>query len=767
MKPQAPVVRDLVLVGGGHSHVAVLKAFAMKPLPGVGITLITRDVHTPYSGMLPGFVAGHYGLDECHIDLRPLANLAGARIYREPATGIDLDARLVLSAARPPIPYDAVSIDIGSAPRALDVPGAAEHAIPVKPIGRFVARWEALAERLARRGGAARIAVVGGGAGGVELALAMRHRLSASPGQGAAAELTVIDAADTLLPAHNAATRARFARILAARGIRVLLGRAVTRVEPGALLLDGGEAIAADEILWVTSAAAEPWPAKAGLDVDGGGFIRVDDFLRSTSHPDVFACGDVAAMVNHSRPKAGVFAVRQGPYLAENLRRALTGRPLRRYRPQRAWLSLISTGDAYAVASRGRFAAEGRWVWRAKDWIDRRWMRKYTDLPEMTPDPAPAPAPGLPRIDGPDMRCGGCGAKIGQAVLERVIAGVAPAPRDDVLIGLRDPDDAAVLRVADGMSVVQTVDHFRAFVDDPWLFGRIAANHALGDIYAMGAAPATALAVVTVPHGPEDKIAAEIGDMMRGVNEVLAEAGAALVGGHTGEGAERALGLAVSGTVDPARVLRKAGMRPGDRLILTKALGTGALFAADMRGKAKGRWIDNAFASMLASSRAPAEILARHGARACTDVTGFGLAGHLVEMVRASAVEVAIAAADLPILDGALDCLAAGIQSSLHGENARQARSIRGSDAAALHPILFDPQTAGGLLASVPAERAAHCLAALREAGCADAAIVGAVAPQGDAARPIRVHPGALSEIVAPCAAPQDGPGVSSEAASA
>ena len=747
MKPQAPVVKDLVLVGGGHSHVAVLKAFAMKPLPGVRTTLIARDVHTPYSGMLPGHVAGHYGLDECHIDLRPLANLAGARIYHRAATGIDLDARLVFSEGRPPIPYDVVSIDIGSAPRTADVPGAAENAVPVKPIGRFVERWDALADRLSRRDGPVRLAVVGGGAGGVELALSARHRLSRDAAGRGGVAMTVVDAADVLLPAHNAATRARFARILAARGIETALGRAVIRVEPGRLALEGGGSVIADEILWVTSAAAESWPAAAGLDVDGDGFIRVDDCLRSTSHPDVFACGDVASMINHRRPKAGVFAVRQGPPLAGNLRRALTGRPLRRWRPQRAYLSLISTGDAYAVASRGRFAVEGRWVWRLKDWIDRRWMRKYTDLPEMTPEPLPAPAPGLPRVEDPEMRCGGCGAKVGQGVLERVVGGIEPRARDDVLIGLGDPDDAAVFRVPPGMSVVQTVDHFRSFVDDPYLFGRIAANHALGDIYAMGAEPQTALAIVTVAHGPEEKIGAEIADMMQGVNEVLAEAGAALVGGHTGEGAERALGLAVTGQADPDRVLRKAGMRPGDRLILTKALGTGTLFAADMRCKAKGRWIDRALDSMLQSNRAAAEILIRHGARACTDVTGFGLAGHLVEMVRASAVDVTLAAADLPVLDGAMDCLAAGIVSSLQGQNARQARAIRGGEAGALHLILFDPQTAGGLLASVPAERAEACLAALREAGCADAAIIGVVEPPADAAAPIRVHPGSLVEI--------------------
>ena len=255
--------------------------------------------------------------------------------------------------------------------------------------------------------------------------------------------------------------------------------------------------------------------------------------------------------------------------------------------------------------------------------------------------------------------------------------------------------------------------------------------------------------------------------MMQGVNEVLADAGAALVGGHTGEGAERALGLAVSGPVDPSCVLRKAGMRPGDRLILTKALGTGALFAADMRCRAKGRWIDRAIASMLASNRAAAEILSLHGARACTDVTGFGLAGHLVEMVRASAVGIVLAAADLPILDGALDCLAAGIESSLHKQNARQARAIRGEGAAALHPILFDPQTAGGLLASLRATA--------RRIASPPCARPAAPTPRSSASSsrkampPCRsgVHPGALSGIEAAPGALQAKPAVLSSAASA
>jgi selenide,water dikinase len=752
--PDQPVLRDIVLVGGGHSHVVVLKRFGMRPVPGVRLTVICRDTHTPYSGMLPGYIAGHYSYDEVHIDLSRLARFAGARFFRDEALGLDRAAGKVLCRNRPPLPYDYLSINIGSTPQMSHVAGAAEHAVPVKPINGFNERWLLLLARVRNHTGATRIAVVGGGAGGVELTLAMQYRLrkelralGRNPDE---LSFHLLTRGPAILRTHNAPVRRAFERVLAERGVVLHCDAEVVQVSANSLRTAAGETVEADEIVWVTRAGGAPWLRQTGLALDTDGFIQVGDTLQTLTDPKVFVAGDIASMVNYPLEKAGVFAVRQGPPLAANLRRAVEGKPLAPYRPQSRWLALISTGDQYAVASRGALGFRGAWVWRWKDWIDRRFMRKFSEFPEMEAGAASA-APSSVALDEQEaaqaisavaMRCGGCGAKVGATVLERALGALQPVARDDVLIGLHAPDDAAVVRVPPGKAMVHTVDFFRAFIDDPYIFGKVAANHALGDIYAMGAEAQSATAIVTVPAGLEAKVEDLLFQMMSGAIEVLNDANCALVGGHTGEGRELALGFAVNGLVDEdmATVTRKSGMRPGDVLILTKPIGTGTLFAAHALLQARGRWIDAALVSMCQSNRLGAQCLREHGASACTDLTGFGLLGHLVEMTKPSGVDAELDLAALPVLEGAEETCAAGILSSLQPANVRLRRALRNQQDALIHPryaLIFDPQTAGGLLASVPQERAEACLAALRALGYTQAAAIGRVLPQGDALEPI------------------------------
>jgi selenide,water dikinase len=760
---RTPVLKDVVLVGAGHSHVGVLRMFGMDPIAGVRFTLITRQVDTPYSGMLPGMIAGLYDHDQGHIDTGPLTRFAQARLYNSEVIGLDLAAKQVICRDRPPVPYDILSINIGSTPSTGGIPGVAEHAIPVKPIDGFFERFQAARARILQAKGRARIGVVGGGAGGVELLLSLNRRLrrevAAAGFAPSGLSFTLIASSHELLPTFPARMRRRFMEILRERGIGLVVSGKAIEVGAGSVLVTGKGPIGLDEVFWTTRAAPAAWLTETGLALDGEGFITVRETLQSVSHAEVFAAGDIASIEGHARPKSGVYAVRSGPPLASNLRRILQGRRLVRYRPQREALYLISTGERYALGARNGVTFEGRWVWTLKDFIDRRFMAKFDELPEMPTAPAAVPSiadeAAIKEISAMAMRCGGCGAKVGATVLARALGGVEPAQRDDVVVGLDAPDDAAVVDTGAQRLSVHSVDYFRALLDDPYSFGKIAANHALGDLYAMGAEPQTALAIATVPYGIEAKVEADLAQMMAGANEILREAQCALVGGHTSEGAELALGFAVNGLVARGAVLRKGGLKAGDALILTKPIGTGSLFAAHMQGKAKARWVMGAIGHMIQSNGSAARILRAHGATAATDITGFGLLGHLVEMLRASGVDATLALPCLPLLDGLRECLAAGIFSSLQPQNVRLRRAVRNLDAAARHPlypVMFDPQTAGGLIASVPLEQAQNCLAALRAAGYASAAVVGCVEPRSQALAAITV---ALEESWRPpdCAA--------------
>lgn len=366
-------MKRLLLIGGGHSHVEVLRRFAMQPEPDVDITLATPRQHTPYSGMLPGLVAGHYRWDDVHVDLAPLAARASAKLHLSAVVALDPAARVAHCADGSRLGYDACGIDIGSEPR-MDAHGAREHAIGVKPVERFIERWaDALA--LMRDGRAASVAIVGGGAGGVEVLLAMQNA-ARTAGASEVRFALLTDTAD-ILPSHARPVRHIFERVLARREVSIHRNARVDAAGPGTLHCADGRVVAADLIFWATSASAAPWIAASGVAIDDGGFLRVDRSLRSPSHPAIFGSGDVAAIDGMRLPKAGVFAVRQGPMLAANLRAALRDEPLQPFVSEPNALNLISTGDKCAVMAWKEHALEGAWVWRWKDWIDRRWMRRY------------------------------------------------------------------------------------------------------------------------------------------------------------------------------------------------------------------------------------------------------------------------------------------------------------------------------------------------------------------------------------------------------
>ncbi len=736
-----PQAKHLVLLGGGHSHLFVLKRLGMDPVPGLVVTLISSDIDTPYSGAMPSFISGFCSKDAMHIDLRPLAQFAGARLIQAQVEHIDLEAKTLSLPGRPPLAFDLLSLNIGSAPSSHTMQGA-EHACPVKPIASFLKRWEAVHQQALAAVRAEQpyaINLIGGGPASVELALAMHYRIQNDCGlklkERSSLTVRIVGAAQELLPQHSAKVRQNITSVLNDRHIELHNGQRVKRFLADSVQTTDGADFKSDASFYATGAALAAWPERCGLSIAEDGFIDVLPTLQTASHDFVFAAGDAATIRGAKRPKSGVYAVRAGKVLAENLIRYATQRKLKAFKPQRQALALISLGDKSAIASKGSTSGQGRLVWQIKQRIDSGFVKRFSHFPPM---PAEMElAKGLLTTEDENslrnhaMRCAGCGAKVASGVLDEVL--------DDLHEGEtpRRVEDASSVDLGDGRVLLQSVDQLSAFINDPFLFARIASNHALSDIYAMGAQPHSALAVVGMPMASKTMSKRLLSELMQGCKLALADNDCELLGGHTAENPQLQLGLAVNAFAKPDECLSKEGVAATQLLILTRPIGSGTLFAGDMRSLSRHRWIEAAVEQMLLSNRRASQIFLKHQASACTDITGFGLAGHLAEMISPNGAAVELALDQIPLFDGSLELADHGIRSSLHESNRRVASSFFNVEAygsKARFELLFDPQTAGGLLASVAEHRAEDCVADLREAGYGEAVIIGRVIRTGDAA---------------------------------
>lgn len=364
-------MRKLLLLGGGHAHVHVLRALAEQPMPAAQVTLVSSYRWQVYSGMVPGLLAGHYAVDDCVIPLEPLARAANVEFVEASATALDAAARRVRLSNGNELDFHVLSLDTGPV-MALDaIAGASEFGWPVRPIETFIQRWQAVLESDRRFSG--HVVVIGGGAAGAELAMAIRHRC------GAAAAVSVITGGGAVLAGHADGLRRRVTRALRRRGITIFDDSCI-EVRQSSLSLASGMRLACDVPVLALGAAAAPWLARSGLRCDPRGFIETGPTLQSVSHPQVFAAGDVASRVDVSHPKSGVYAVRAGPPLAFNLRRQLAGGALQPHRPQRHSLALLACGERHAIASWNGWSFEGDWVWRWKDRIDRSFIARYSGL---------------------------------------------------------------------------------------------------------------------------------------------------------------------------------------------------------------------------------------------------------------------------------------------------------------------------------------------------------------------------------------------------
>jgi len=498
-------------------------------------------------------------------------------------------------------------------------------------------------------------------------------------------------------------------------------GFRVTEVSETGLESNDGDRLSLTKSIWCTGAKAADWLKDTGLALSDSGFIAVNEYLQSQSHKDVFAVGDCADMLFDPRPKAGVYAVRQAPFLVDNLRAhcAQAEKKLRPVRLQNDFLSLLSLGDTNAVGCRNGVTMTGRWVWKLKDRIDRAFMRKLNE-----------PGPKMPMaIQASDvMHCAGCGSKLGPELVRDSLDQLPIHQNASINAALGQAKDASTWSVTPGKLAVQSIDGFRTFTQDVRYFGRICVNHALSDLYAMGAQPVSAQVWVNLEHAHPRIQSRDYQLLMTSVAQALHEERVTLSGGHSTEGLETHLALAVNGEVSSEDVLEKDAVSVGDKLVLTKPLGTGLILAADMSAHAPAQAVDAAFASMLQSNRVAALLFNRYRPSAVTDVTGFSLIGHLLEMLGGSSYGAHLYTETIPVLDGALELSEAGHHSTLYPSLFANSRYCEIDPAVenALIDILFDPQTSGGLLIAIGEVHAKELVKQLP-----GAAIVGEVISEG------------------------------------
>ena len=702
MRPPA----KYVLAGGGHSHALLLRTWAMHPKrrPKGLITLVSRHSTTLYSGMVPGLVAGLYRRQDLEINLRRLADRASVALLIGEITGLDRMRQMLLLAGRPPLHYDELSLNLGCITPAPKGNVGDQDGMAIKPLEPAISAIDQIDTDQTEDP----VRLVGSGLAAIELAMALRHRwpnrrvqLQVKPGR--------------INPA--------FQKALAISGVDLQQtpDSATTTKDTAKLRLH------------CTGSQAPAWLAESGLQVDARGRIRTAPTLQALDNPHVFASGDCAVIDQDPRPASGVWAVRAAGPLAHNLEARCRDKPLKSWRPQRHALQLVggfnNRGEPTAWAVWGSLCLGPHpWLWRWKQSIDRRFMSRLEKSGMVH----------SPETSDSAMLCRGCAAKVSANTLQ---AGLDGAGLER--LG-KAPEDAALVPCSQGEQdkpLLQSVDGFPALISDPWLNGRLTALHACSDLWACGANVSSAQAVVTLPLVEPELQKFLLTQTLAGIRSVLDPQQAVLIGGHTLEAREHSaapcsLGIQVVLSVQGCPIRKiwpKKGIQANDQLLLSRPLGTGVLFAAAMEGTSKPADLDRALAQMGSSQHPLVDQLAALEARypeeihAVTDITGFGLLGHLGEMLGEPddlkpKLQVQLEAKAIPALPGSLDLLASGHASSLAPANrtawglldpqSQQSTTpavalnlgliIKGSSQhKAVLELLVDPQTCGPLLISV------------------------------------------------------------------
>ncbi len=735
---------EVVLVGGGHCHLEVVKRYGALRHKPFRLTLINATAHAPYIGHIPALISGEKNKNETHVDLGHLCLENGVRFIKRSVNYIDFENKVVkLKDHKHQVSFDGMSIDIGAEPdlQAFKGTSVEDISITVRPFAHFLEKLQDLEHTISEKTQEKpfHLVIVGGDAMAVEIALALSHRLYQSSRTWNKTYLHLIESNELEQGSYSPAKKKLIKTLLRKHRVAYKNNVSIKSYDKlnHQLTLSNDDKITCHGILWAYANKGPQWLKDTGIELDENGFILVQDNLESKSRVGVYAAGATASLTKRyftSLSKEFTFGI--GPILASNLIRRFLGERQFRYKPPGHPTILLSVSSNEAVASWGPFTFRSKLVQQFKNHFDEQWMRRYQVKPKRIQVAT--------FIESGNLKVApstACGAKLPHDSLKAI-------PKQsfrsgDVVIGVKESDDASLISLdnpgSEKAGLIQSISHLRAFTKDLFTFGRMSAVHTINDVYSMGVKPHSAQVLATVPFAPKSTMERDLKDMMDGIIEVFDECGITLLGGYSDCGHEAAAGMlvqALSPKDKKEQLWTRGKLRPGDALILTKPLGTGILLTGYERFIVDSKHMWSAMNSMAETHAKTIDVCNNFNISAATDVTGYGLALCLEGLLQRSNLVGTISLATLPIYSGVLKALSAGIRSSIHIQNripfTKCIQNLSNRDLI-IAEVMFDPQTAGPLLLGADYEEAPRLTKQLRQVGYEHASIIGYVQrPEND-----------------------------------
>jgi selenide,water dikinase len=684
---QISLNKQLVLIGGGHSNVQVLRKLCMHQYNGLNIILISESYGAIYSGMTPGYIEKLYSLDEITIDLQRLCFNAGATFIKDKVVSLDEANQILHLKESPSISFDFLSINSGSISNKQTIQIENDsRIISVKPIGSLVSKLKKIDEVI-EKSSQRKISIVGGGIAAFELGFALHKRYFGK------ISLDIICKQPLVEKNLNTTSINKIIKIAKKMGIKLISKQAIS-INNSEITVDDGEVIHSDLILLSTGASLPEWLVKSNLEMDEN-FIAINQQLQSLNFKNIFVSGDAASIQNSTRPKSGVMAVRQGEILKDNLFLFLQNKTLKKFKPQKNWLYLIGTYKNSAVLNYFNFSFEGKWCWVLKKIIDLNFMKKFS-FPGKTDMKKKIFNLNENKDDIPKMFCQGCGSKVSKNTLINFLSSQKTN---------KELSDAIEIEFKQN-NILQTIDHIKLFKSfNPYDFGIISYLHSQNDILAAGGSVHSLSISIGVPFSKNLVEGFYLEYFMRGIQKEATRDGAIIASGHSYQTKEPAITVTMNGNK-----IEKSNkfLAIEDNLIyLSKPLGTGYLLAAYFQNSKLFSISD--FEKLLNYLKKANKLAAKSaflcGSQLLTDISGFGLASHLGDICQSSNLSAQIQLNKDILINDKLEILKNFESSGYENNYLSSYNSIEIKDDHPLSKIIFDPQTNGPLLIAINKEK--------------------------------------------------------------